>query len=174
VQSLAALLRRLPCPISVDIEDGYSEQPGDVAGYAAELNVAGINLEVSTGGVLLEPALHAAKVAAVKERCPDLFVDTCWFGQRTTVRETVARALTYVEAGADGVFVPGGLELEDLASICAEVPAPVNASTRHPVPALAEVGVRRVSTGFTVVPVRLGAMFGDGDCRARRRGGPRP
>jgi 2-methylisocitrate lyase-like PEP mutase family enzyme len=152
-RSLAASLRRLPCPISVDVEDGYSEQPGDVARYAAELGVAGINLEDSSHGALIEPALHAAKVAAVKERCPDLFVnarvDTYWLGQRATVGETVTRALTYLDAGADGIFVPGDLELADLATICAEVPAPVNAlaSTRHPVPALAEVGVRRVSTG---------------------------
>ncbi|WP_369132931.1 isocitrate lyase/phosphoenolpyruvate mutase family protein [Modestobacter sp. I12A-02662] len=152
-QSLAASLRRLPCPISVDVEDGYSEQPDAVAGFAAELGVAGINLEDSSGGALVEPALHAAKVAAVKERCPDLFVnarvDTYWLGQHATVRETVTRALTYLDAGADGVFVPGDLELADLATICAEVPAPVNAlaSVRHPVPALAEVGVRRVSTG---------------------------
>jgi 2-methylisocitrate lyase-like PEP mutase family enzyme len=152
-RSLAASLRRLPCPISVDVEDGYSEQPVDVARYAAELGVAGINLEDSSGGALIEPALHAAKVAAVKERCPDLFVnarvDTYWLGQRATVGETVTRALTYLDAGADGIFVPGDLELADLATICAEVAAPVNAlaSTRHPVPALAEVGVRRVSTG---------------------------
>jgi 2-methylisocitrate lyase-like PEP mutase family enzyme len=137
----------------VDVEDGYSEQPDDVASYAAELGVAGINLEDSSGGALVEPARHAAKVAAVKERCPDLFVnarvDTYWLGQHATVRATVTRALTYVDAGADGVFVPGDLELADLATICAEVPVPVNAlaSTRHPVPALAEVGVRRISTG---------------------------
>ncbi|MBM7804469.1 2-methylisocitrate lyase-like PEP mutase family enzyme [Geodermatophilus bullaregiensis] len=124
-----------------------------MAGYAAELGVAGIDLEDSSRGALVEAALHAAEVAAVKEECPDLFVDarvdTCWLGQRATVRETVTRALGYVEAGADGVFVPGDLGLEDLATICAEVPAPVHAlaSTRHPVPALAEVGVRRVSTG---------------------------
>ena len=70
-------------------------------------------------------------------------------GQRATVGVTVTRALTYLEAGADGVFVPGDLKLEDLATICAEVPAPVHAlaSTRHPVPALAKVGVRRISTG---------------------------
>lgn len=152
-RSLASLLRGLPCPISVDIEDGYSEEPGDVAAYADGLGVAGINIEDSSSGVLVEPALHAAKVAAVKEHCPDLFVnarvDTFWLGQRATVPDTLTRALAYVAAGADGVFVPGDLGLEDLATICAEVPVPVNAlaSTRHPVRVLADVGVRRVSTG---------------------------
>lgn len=152
-QGLARSLQSLPCPVSVDIEDGYSNDAGDVAAYAADLGVAGINLEDSSGGALVEPTLHAAKVSAVKDRCPELFlnarVDTFWLARSATVSETLSRALVYVDAGADGVFVPGDLELEDLATICAEVPVPVNAlaSTRHPVPTLAEVGVRRVSTG---------------------------
>ena len=59
------------------------------------------------------------------------------------------RAHAYVDAGADGIFIPGNLDLEDLEVLCREIPRPVNAlaSARHSVPALAGVGVRRVSTG---------------------------
>jgi 2-methylisocitrate lyase-like PEP mutase family enzyme len=44
---LAAELRRVPVQVSVDIEDGYSDDPAEVAAYVAELGglgVAGVNL----------------------------------------------------------------------------------------------------------------------------------
>jgi 2-methylisocitrate lyase-like PEP mutase family enzyme len=46
--SLAAQLRRLPVPVSADIEDGYDDDPDAVAAYVATLGVAGINIEDSS------------------------------------------------------------------------------------------------------------------------------
>ncbi len=153
---LAARLARLPVHVSIDIEDGYSEDPDEVAAYVASLaslGVAGVNLEDSAAGRVLDPGVLAAKVVAVKERAPDVFVnarvDTYWFDQDATVPATVARALAYVEAGADGVFVPGLTDLSAIREIAAAVPAPLNLlltpglSLRE----LADLGVRRVSTG---------------------------
>ena len=61
---LVARLRRLPVPLSVDVEDGYSSDPGDVAAFVASLGVAGVNLEDSADGALVDPGVLAAKVAA--------------------------------------------------------------------------------------------------------------
>ena len=152
-RALARRLAALPCHLSADVEDGYDDDPGRVADYVAELGVAGINLEDSTGERLVAPAAHAAKVAAVKARVPELFVnariDTYWLGQDATVAATLARAAAYVEAGADGIFVPGAAEPADLQAICAAIPVPVNVLV---IPGLslerlAALGVRRVSTG---------------------------
>src|SRR4051812_45784519 len=97
---LARRLSRLPVHISVDIEDGYSDEPGEVAAYVESLDVAGINIEDSAAGQLVDPARLAAKVAAVKERSPEAFVnariDTYWFHQDATVEATVQRALAHV------------------------------------------------------------------------------
>ena len=151
--ALARRLAALPCHVSADVEDGYDDAPGRVAEYVAELGVAGINLEDSTGERLVPPAAHAAKLAAVKARVPELFVnariDTYWLGQDATVAATLARAAAYVEAGADGIFVPGATEPTDLEAICAAIPVPVNVLV---VPGLsherlAALGVRRESTG---------------------------
>jgi 2-methylisocitrate lyase-like PEP mutase family enzyme len=97
--------------------------------------------------------VHAAKVAAIKERCPGLFVnarvDTYWLGQEATPQATLARAARYVRAGADGVFVPGASEPAVLREICGSVPVPVNTLV-IPGLSLSELsafGVRRVSTG---------------------------
>src|SRR3954451_9357861 len=70
---LAAALRPLDCYLSIDIEDGYADDPEDVADYVARLPVDGINIEDSTSGTLVEPKRHAAKVQAIKRRSPGLF-----------------------------------------------------------------------------------------------------
>lgn len=151
--ALARMLRTLPCPVTIDVEDDFSPDPAEVVDFVATLRSDGINLEDGTGGSLSDPARHAEKITAVKERCPALFVnarvDTYWLGEKSDVAETLRRAHAYVDAGADGIFIPGNLDLEDLEVLCREIPRPVNAlaSARHPVPALADVGVRRVSTG---------------------------
>lgn len=150
---LAQRLARLPVYVSIDIEDGYSEDPEEVAAYVAGLGVAGVNIEDSVAARLVEPARHAAKVAAVKDRSPDVFVnarvDTYWFDQDATVPATVERALAYVAAGADGVFVPGLTDPAAIRQIAAAVPAPLNllVTPGLTLRELADLGVRRVSTG---------------------------
>jgi 2-methylisocitrate lyase-like PEP mutase family enzyme len=152
-RELARLLGRLPCPVSVDVEDGYDDDPEQVSDYAAGLGVAGINIEDSSAERLVATAAHAAKVAAVKRRSPRLFVnarvDTYWLGQDATVPATLERAAAYVEAGADGIFVPGATDPAQLRELTAAIPVPVNVLA-HPTLSLAELGalgVRRVSTG---------------------------
>ena len=78
-RALALRLVRLDAHITIDFEHGFSEDPAEVAEHAAQLEgVAGINLEDRYG----DPAHHAAVIAAVKDRLPDLFVnartDTHW------------------------------------------------------------------------------------------------
>jgi 2-methylisocitrate lyase-like PEP mutase family enzyme len=151
--ALARALSTLDCHISMDIEDGYADDPEEVAGYVAALPVAGVNIEDSTAERLVPPAAYAAKVGAVKRRCPGIFVnarvDTYWLGQDATVESTVDRAVRYVEAGADGVFVPGATAPEVLRELTAAIPAPVNvlAMPGRSLAELAELGIRRVSTG---------------------------
>ena len=151
--ALARDLSTLDCHVSMDVEDGYADDPEEVAGYVATLPVAGVNIEDSTAGRLIPPAAYAAKVAAVKRRCPGLFVnarvDTYWLGQDATVESTVDRAIRYVEAGADGVFVPGAGDPEVLRELTGAIPVPVNVLVLpgRSLAELAELGVRRVSTG---------------------------
>ncbi|GII84502.1 hypothetical protein Ssi03_24920 [Sphaerisporangium siamense] len=167
--ALARALARLPCPVSVDIEDGYADDPGQVAAYAAELvsaGVAGVNIEDSGTEGLVAPAAHAAKVAAIKRRCPGLFVnarvDTYWLGEDATVGATLDRAAAYVAAGADGIFVPGAAEPSVIAALAEGIPVPLNVLA---VPGLsagetARLGVRRVSTGSLPYRAALDAAVG--------------
>ena len=150
---LAAALRPLHCYVSMDIEDGYADDPDEVANYVAQLPVDGINIEDSTDERLIAPEDHAAKVRAIKARSPDVFVnariDTYWLGQDATVSATLERAAHYVDAGADGIFVPGAAEPAVLREFTAAIERPVNilAIPGLSLAELAGLGVRRVSTG---------------------------
>ncbi|MBC7760913.1 MAG: isocitrate lyase/phosphoenolpyruvate mutase family protein [Candidatus Saccharibacteria bacterium] len=154
--TLAAQLCRLPVHVTADIEDGYSDDPADVAKFVAELatlGVVGVNIEDSTAGHLVDSATFTAKVAAVKRRSPDVFVnarvDNFWFAEQASVGAVLLRARAYADAGADGIFVPGVAAPEDIRSITAGIGLPVNVLA-HPsltVAELGELGVRRVSSG---------------------------
>lgn len=154
--ALAEQLCRLHVHVTTDIEDGYSDDPHEVAHFVAGLaaiGVAGVNLEDSKDGRLINPEAFAAKVAAVKREAPDMFVnarvDNIWFGEEATVDAVLARAAQYADAGADGIFVPGLVDAHDIRSIAARVRLPLNVLA-HPtltVAELGELGVRRVSSG---------------------------
>lgn len=154
--ALAAQLCRLPVHVTADIEDGYSDDPAEVADFVAELaelGVAGVNIEDSTDGHLVDSAVCAAKIAAVKRRSPDLFVnarvDNFWFAEQATVAAVLLRAGFYADAGADGIFVPGVGAPEDIRGISAGIGLPVNVLA-HPSLTVAELGalgVTRVSSG---------------------------
>jgi 2-methylisocitrate lyase-like PEP mutase family enzyme len=150
---LARKLRKLPVYLSVDIEDGYDNDPDVVVAHIAQLAVAGINIEDSTNQELVDPRALAAKVAAIKDHAPQIFVnarvDTYWLDQDATVSATLKRAGAYVEAGADGIFIPGAWQPSDLRQFTANIPLPVNvlAIPQVSLAQLADLGVRRVSTG---------------------------
>lgn len=156
----AALVPRLPVPLTVDLEGGYSEDPAqvaDLAAYLAEIGIAGINLEDGRGERQLRPAdRHAAVIAAVTAAAPGLFVnartDTYWLQTGPApgrLHDTIRRLAAYREAGADGVFTPGLTDLAHLEHIATTIGLPLNVLWQPGVSLddLGEVGVSRVSTG---------------------------
>jgi len=154
------LVSRLPVPLTVDLEGGYSEEPAVVADLAAELadlGVAGINLEDGRpDGGLRAGHTHAAIIGAVVTAAPGLFInartDTYWLDvgpEDERLGETIRRLSAYRDAGASGVFVPGLTDLTDTALVVTGVAVPVNVLCRPDgdLDALAAAGVARVSTG---------------------------
>lgn len=153
---LAVQLCRLPVFVTADIEDGYSEDPEEVSelvAYLAAAGVAGVNLEDSADGHLVDSSAVATKITAVKRASPSVFVnarvDNLWFGEEATVDGVLLRARAYVDAGADGIFVPGAIDPQSIREITAGISVPVNLLA-HPtltVAELGDLGVRRVSSG---------------------------
>jgi 2-methylisocitrate lyase-like PEP mutase family enzyme len=154
---LAKRLVHLPVPISVDAEHGFSEDPQEVAEYAQSLEalgVAGINLEDRNQ----DAARHAAVIAAVKT-ATTLFVnartDTFWLGDGSGTEERCRR---YIDAGADGIFVPGARGgIEALANLGA--PLNVLFIPGMTIERLASQGVARISTGSMLYRRAIGAAL---------------
>lgn len=176
--NLALALGSGPFLLSVDTEGGFSDDPDEVAGVARELaavGAVGINLEDGRpDGTLAPVELHAAKIAAVKSAVPGLFVnartDTHWLGDGDDgdgmsddggdMHDTSRRLDAYQQAGADGVFVPGLSEPSRITALLKTLDVPLNilySPTGPTVPALADLGVRRISLGSLLYRRALGA-----------------
>jgi len=165
---LTRRLAELPAHVSVDLETGSVAAAVAVAAAGA----AGVNLEDGLG----RATGHADLIRAVKREAPSLFVnartDTHW--QRPgDLAETLRRIRRYADAGADGIFVPGLVEPADVERVVAAVDVPVNVlflPGRHTVRSLADLGVRRVSTGSLLFRAALAASVET--AVAVRDGGP--
>ncbi|MEU8969343.1 isocitrate lyase/phosphoenolpyruvate mutase family protein [Streptomyces monashensis] len=170
---LALTLGSEPYLLSVDAEDGFSDDPGEVAELARQLwsvGVVGINLEDGLGPV----ARHAAKIVAVKAAVPGLFVnartDTYWTGDGgggdgaagTVGTDTLHRLDAYQQAGADGVFVPGLTDPDRIRLLVRHLDVPLNILYSPAGPTLsrlADLGVARVSLGSFLYRRALGAAL---------------
>jgi 2-methylisocitrate lyase-like PEP mutase family enzyme len=163
VRLIAAQVR---VPVSADVESGYGFTPEDAAETARGVLAAGavgLNLEDAPGrdgAPLLDADAQAERIAAARAAARaagvDLFINA---RTDTYVRkvgadadrfdETVRRARRYLEAGADGIFVP--LAPADVVGRLAQaIDAPLNVIAGPGSPSVAELralGVARVSVG---------------------------
>jgi 2-methylisocitrate lyase-like PEP mutase family enzyme len=143
-------------PLTVDIEDGFSNRADDVADLAVEIHgvgAVGINIEDGSGPseVLVE------KIRAIRARTvlPDLFVNArtdVYLRSLAQGQEAVSmvkvRAEEYAKAGADGLFVPGLKSTEDTAQIASGTKLPLNLMAGLPaIESLHLAGLRRLSAG---------------------------
>lgn len=160
-------------PVSVDLESGYGDTPQEVGrtvAMAAGIGAAGGNLEDAVDGALLDIEDAAERLAAARASAPR---GTFVLNARTDAyllaasvdpfEETVKRALRYIDAGADSIFVPGVNDEESIRRLVEAVPAPLNivaglASHLIDVPTLFSLGVRRVSLGGSLARVAFSAL----------------
>ena len=171
VQELLAACRRVcqvvSAPVSVDIERGYgrdAKETGDLVGALMQLGVVGINIEDGTEPdtqALAHPAVLCERIACVRTmaRQHDLpffinaRIDTYLseLSPEARLEETRKRALAYIDAGADGIFIPGLADAEDIAALVRWLPVPLNVYAGYPgapvLSALQQLGVRRISLG---------------------------
>lgn len=168
LDSCADLVRVCSVPVTVDLEDGYSDDPAAVAALAAEvvgIGVVGFNLEDGGGA----PELLAAKIRAIRAALgptpvfinarTDVYLRGLASGE-AAVAATIERLSRYRDAGADGGFVPGLTAATDAARIAAAVPLALNLMTVPGLAPLAELqaaGVCRISTGPGLFKVAYGA-----------------
>jgi len=163
----ARIARGVDVPVTVDAEAGYGMDPAEVVAALRTAGAAGCNLEETdhAAGVVRDRDERAAWLAAVRAAASaddyplvinarvDLFLGPYLAGadpgsQIGLVPEAVARANTYLDAGADCVYPIALWEPDALNLFMSEVEAPVNISRVPQLQSLQEVaalGVARVS-----------------------------
>ena len=161
----ARVVRAVELPVTIDFEGAYAAEPEGVAANMARLaetGAIGCNFEdqVIGGEGLHSIEAQAARIRAARSAVgadffinarTDIFLKTrAATHEPAAIDEAVARARAYAEAGASGFFVPGLVDLAQLAQICAASPLPVNFMAFPGAPDAAEVaaaGVARISHG---------------------------
>ena len=171
VAHVKALVAATDLPLNVDAEQCYPHEEGGVphtVGLLAEAGASGCSIEdwdplvkrieplaVAVGRVRAAAAAADAAGMVLTARCEHHIrgVDD--------LDATIARLRAYQEAGAGCVYAPGLRDLEVIARVVAEVPAPLNVLLLPGGPTrdeLASVGVRRLSVGGALAWTAYGAL----------------
>ena len=156
-------------PVTADLEAGYGDTADDVGrtvALAVELGAAGGNIEDAGPGGLFAIEEAVDRLAAARAAAPSgTFVlnartDTYFAGTTgDAFDETVERAVRYLDAGADCIFVPGVVEAETIRRLAAAIPAPLNVvaglANAIDAPTLFSLGVQRISLGGSLARAAL-------------------
>src|SRR5215475_1768262 len=164
-------------PVSADLENGYGDDPADVAEtvrLAVSAGLAGCSVEdVAARGqqAPYEISLAAERVRAAAEVAHSLgspFLLTAraenYVIGHPDLRDTIARLQAFQAAGADVLFAPGLKSKDDIISVVRSVDRPVNVvmglqGVQLSLAELLEIGVKRVSVGSALSRAALGAFL---------------
>ncbi|MDX1955786.1 MAG: isocitrate lyase/phosphoenolpyruvate mutase family protein [Chitinophagaceae bacterium] len=157
--------KHIELPLSVDLERGYGQTAGEIAGNIlalAQLGVVGINIEdsqlVNGKRTLKDSSTFAELIQELKSILTtqglDLFFnvrcDAFLVNGPDALGEAMKRIKIYESAGADGLFFPGLVDEKGIDAIVSEATLPVNVMCRPGLPnfgTLEKLGVKRISMG---------------------------
>ena len=166
IEAVARIARSVRVPVTADIEHAYAAAPDAVADVVLRVIAAGavgINLEDCVPGATdLEPlALQVDKIKAIVKASTKAGVRVVvnartdgflrGFGAPASrLGIAIERGKAFLDAGADGVFVPGVKDAATIGALVTGIGGPVNVLAVEGSPSLAELealGVARVSMG---------------------------
>ncbi len=168
IENLRRIVEATDLPVTIDLESGYgdaSQVVGETIRLAIEAGAIGCNLEDSfpANGKLRKTIDQVDRIRWTRQTADAtdirFFINarTDVFFQRPPaqhddliVAEAIQRARAYAEAGADGLFVPGLMDINLIARLAEASPLPLNIMVGDgtaPLRVLAEHGVARVSYG---------------------------
>jgi 2-methylisocitrate lyase-like PEP mutase family enzyme len=169
----ATIVAAVDTPVSADLENGFAEDSSGVAEtvqLAIEVGLAGCSIEDSTrnhdepicsfGGAVeritaaVEAATHGPGLVLTAR------AENYLYG-RPDLADTIARLQAFQQAGADVVYAPGLLSVDDIRTVVSSVDVPVNVLALPGVPNVAElaaIGVARISVGGAFAQVAIAAV----------------
>jgi 2-methylisocitrate lyase-like PEP mutase family enzyme len=180
LEEIRTIVEAVHVPVTADIEAGYGDAPGDVAGTVAailDLGVVGANLEDrvhhSEVARLYQVDEQMARLEAARTEAgrrgihllinarTDTFLLALGADLEERMALTIARGKAYLSAGADVVFVPGAIEVDTVRRLADAIGGPLSVMAMPAAPAataLFEAGACRVSLGNTAMLAALGAL----------------
>lgn len=169
---LAMLAAATELPVNADFENGFADEPEQVArnvALALGTGIAGLSIEDWSGARIYDRGLAVERIAAAREAVDAVDPTAMLVGRHehfrvpdTPVAEAIARAVAYADAGADCLFVPMIRDVGAVAELVAAVaPKPVNVLVHDydaSIRTFAALGVRRCSVGGSLAR-RVWAAF---------------
>jgi methylisocitrate lyase len=176
LQHLTQLSAATDLPVNADYENGFADRPEDVAASVTKCiatGVSGLSIENRTS----DPTkLHDDKLAVERIRASRQAIDVSgtkvllvarcesFLVGHTDLPAMIKRLQAFAEAGADCLYAPGISTKEQISAVVKAVaPKPVNVwiagKSELTVPALAELGVRRVSLGGALARAAWGGLM---------------
>jgi 2-methylisocitrate lyase-like PEP mutase family enzyme len=164
-------------PVSADLENGFAHDPAGVADTverAVSTGLAGCSVEDFTGDsgdpfYDLDHATERVVAAAEAAHRTSEFVLTAraenFLHGRQDLADTILRLQRFQEAGADVLYAPALVSIDDIRSVVTSVDRPVNVLTVPGLPTVAELaaaGVARISVGGAFAFTALGAVAAAG------------
>lgn len=174
VQHVGQVAAATELPLNVDSERCFPDDSGGVAGTVrllGEAGAAGCSIEDwnPVAGRIEDVGLAVERVAEAAEAAHAFDPPMVLTGRAENhlrgvddLADTIARLVAYRDAGADCLYAPWLLTIERVSAVVEAVQAPVNVlavPAGPPVPELARVGVRRVSTGSLLASAAYGALL---------------
>ncbi len=169
---VGALVEATELPVSADFEDGFAKDAAGVAEtvrLGGEVGLAGCSIEDWSSADerlygLEEAVERVAAAAAAAHAGATRLVLTAraenHIRGNPDLDDTIARLCAFQDAGADVLYAPGIVAVEEIVKIVAAVDRPVNVLARPGLPAVDELsalGVKRVSVGGAFAFVALAA-----------------
>jgi len=167
---VSALVDAVDVPVSVDAERCFADDAPGVAVSVeriAATGAAGISIEdyaPASGIDAIDVAVERVAAAANVTRSTGMVLtaraENHLYGV-DDLEDTITRLTAYHEAGADVVYAPWLADFAQIATVVTATAAPVNVLARVDGPGvsvLADIGVRRVSTGGALAFAAYGAM----------------
>jgi 2-methylisocitrate lyase-like PEP mutase family enzyme len=178
LQNVENIITATSLPVSADLENGFGDSPEACAEtilLAAKAGLAGGSIEDATGDpnnpiYSFEHSVERVKAAAAAARSlPYAFTLTAraenLIHGRSDLDDTIRRLEAFADAGADVLFAPGLKTREEIEAVVKAVaPRPVNvvmglSGGDFSLDMLAEIGVKRVSLGSSLIRAAYGAFF---------------
>lgn len=168
------LVDATPLPVSVDLENCYSDDPAKAAetiALASEAGASGGSIEDYSGlpdGHIYDFDHAVERVVAAVEvarALPVPFVLTAraenLIRGRDDLEDTISRLQAFEKAGAGVLYAPGLKSAQDVAALCKAVSKPVNvlATPALTVSKIADAGGKRISIGGALARAGLGGFI---------------